>query len=788
MVIVGVPEYVAAVARRWVWVAAAGVVGALLAVVVAGSAPETWRASTSLYITATEADGPEGTAFAARVRRDVIPSVAAVARSATVLEPVIDQLALPTTPRRLARDVELVVDRRTSIVELSVAGSSSREAAAVTRAVADQLQARSGELFDDGGTPLLSIVPVREATAPVWPEGPGTVTAALLGLLAGSGLTAVAAGLLESLSPRVRTARDVGRAGSLPLLGTLPAGAGGESRHRSATERLRLFVDPPDTEPAGTGRHGRLLVTGPAATAVVAALGRRLFPGREVVAVPQPGELRSAVPAPLDRVLVAASYGRTRVPELRRLLAEIATTPAPVLGVVLDGDLGGVRDRRTRVLAALRGDAPPLRDSRLRRVVDGSAATWSHVIAAAALALTGLDVPLPFGASSGVAVALALLPLWAPVVRRSAAASWLAGLASVGVVCGALLARAASTDHAFAPFEAASTALTILGIVGAVGVLLWARTLLKLPVVAAWFAAGMLVDGLLDSPRSPDPVKFELLLPVTLLVLALLSARARPTMALVALMVLAAAGLLHDARSAAGFCAVAAVLVLWQARPAVRPIRSGLLRPAMVLAGGTIAAYSAMERLLLSGALGTGLQARTALQIEQSGDLLLGGRPEWTATWALMRENPLGFGLGTVPGADDVALAKQGMSVARIPTAEGYIEHYLLAGRFELHSILADLWSNLGPVGLLMGLLISALLLRGLIRIVQGRGTPAVICYVALPATWALFFGPLPTDALVVALALGLLLPVPVPRGEGVPAAADPLPADVARRVGLVSA
>lgn len=775
---VGVPEYVAAVARRWVWVAATGIVGALLVVLVTGASPETWRASTTLYVAAAEAGGPDGAAYAARVRRDVLPSVAAVARSATVLEPVIDELALPTTPRRLARDVEVTVDRRTSLVQLGAAASDPREAAAVTRAVAEQLQERGGALFEGQGVPLLRIVAVQEPVEPAFPEGPGLRSAAVLGLLAGLGAAAVAAGLLESASPRVRTARDVGRAGPLPLLSTLPAGPERHPRRAAAVERLRWLV----ASPAGADGGGRLFVVGPAASSVAAALGPRLPSGREVVAVPDPARLPHAGPALGDRVVVAATSGRTRVPELRQLCRDVADGPAPVVGVVLDRDLHGVRDRRTRVRAALRGEAPPLRASRPTRLAAGAgaASTWNRTAAAAALVLLGLDLPLAFGATTGSAAAVALLPLWAPVLRRSRAATWLAGLAVAGVVCGVLLARVASADHDFARFEAASTALTILGLAGAVGVLLWARTLFPLHVAAAWFATGMLVDGVLDSPASPEAVKFELLLPVTLLALALLGPRTRPVVAASTLTVLAAVGLLHDARSAAGLCAVAAVLVLWQARPTTLPTRSGLLRPALLLAAGTAAAYLAMERLLLSGALGEGLRARTALQLEQSGNLLLGGRPEWTATWALMREDPWGFGLGTVPAGGDVQLAKQGISVARIPTADGYVEHYLFAGRFELHSIVADLWSNLGPVGLAMGLLMVALLVRGLIRVVQGRGTPAVACFVALPALWALLFGPLPTDGLVVALALGLLLPVTAAAGAGHPAGADPLPSHAA--------
>jgi hypothetical protein len=115
-----------------------------------------------------------------------------------------------------------------------------------------------------------------------------------------------------------------------------------------------------------------------------------------------------------------------------------------------------------------------------------------------------------------------------------------------------------------------------------------------------------------------------------------------------------------------------------------------------------------------------------------------------------------------VPSAADIAVAKEGMAVAHIPTAEGYIENYMFAGRFELHSIVADLWSNLGPVGLLLGLVMAGVVIQRLSALLQRRAASALACFLSLNALWFLAFGPLPTDVLVVALALGVLLPAPL--------------------------
>jgi hypothetical protein len=157
------------------------------------------------------------------------------------------------------------------------------------------------------------------------------------------------------------------------------------------------------------------------------------------------------------------------------------------------------------------------------------------------------------------------------------------------------------------------------------------------------------------------------------------------------------------------------------------------------------------------------VQARSVTQIEQSGSLLLGGRPEWTATLALMGERPLGFGLGVVPTPSDVLTAKAGFATVHIPTAEGYIENYLLDGRFELHSIVADLWTNLGPLGLASGLFMAFLVLRSTAELLSRRRAPALVCFLALRSLWVLAFGPLPSNVSEVAMTLGLLLLVRSP-------------------------
>jgi hypothetical protein len=243
-------------------------------------------------------------------------------------------------------------------------------------------------------------------------------------------------------------------------------------------------------------------------------------------------------------------------------------------------------------------------------------------------------------------------------------------------------------------------------------------------------------------------------------VLSLLVPARRVLRSLLALAAIGLVSVTSDARSIFSFCVVAAALLLWQARSDVDRTKNRWMAM-LALGGAGTGIYFAVSELLVSGALGAELQARTNVQISQSGSLLLGGRPEWTATWALMRRWPMGFGLGTVPNADEIDVAKTGFAVTHIPTGNHYIETYLFDGRFELHSIVADLWVLMGPAGLALGLVALVLVVRSLADALSRRAAPALACFLALGALWYLAFGPIESNLLDVAFALGVLL-VPV--------------------------
>ncbi|MGY1649763.1 hypothetical protein [Geodermatophilus sp. SYSU D01119] len=722
-------DHLALLARRWGWLVLAVVAGALLGAGSGALAPPVYEARAGVYVTAARLTGPADPAHAARVRDDVLPSVAALVGGASVT-------------------AELRED--TNVLDLTVSAPDPDRAVADARAVVAALEARAEELLAGDDGPLVTVTLVDEPRRPSGPAGPA-VHPALLGGAAGGAAAVLVLGLLQLARPRLTTTTDVLREARVPLLAELPSGGG---LRATGLDRLRSALG----GPAGAGP----LVAGPAPAAgrLAAELGGRALGPRH-----RPGDAGTVV-----AVVDARS---TTLAELRRSLADLTGRGLEPAGVVVDGLLPPRPGLRARLRAGLRGEASW---QRAARPAGAGAAAVDRAVAGAAVAALGFTKVLPMGLTTGLVAVLALLPVWAPVAARQRGVRVLAALTGVALLSGVALALR-GTGRGLSLHEAVTAGGLVVTLAGGVGLVLWARTLLPLPAVGVAFALGQVATGLLRVEDTANVYKFAVAVPLTVLVLALLGHRHRPWVAAAALGGLGVLAVANDSRSQAGFCVVAAALVLWQARPGTASARSPW--SGLALLGGAVAGgYLLLAEVLTSGLLGADAAARTAEQVARSGSLLLGGRPEWTATWALAQQDPLGFGLGAVPSSGDVLVAEAGMAVARIPTAEGYIQNYLLAGRFELHSVVADLWAATGPAGLAVGVLLAVLLVRGAARLSTQRQAPPLVCFLVPLSLWYLAFGPLQTNGAQVAVTLGLVLAaLPAVRPEPVDRTPSPVPA-----------
>lgn len=396
-----------------------------------------------------------------------------------------------------------------------------------------------------------------------------------------------------------------------------------------------------------------------------------------------------------------------------------------------------------------------------------SARTVDGAIAAVALLALGQRQVVAQGVTVGLVVALALAPVWVPQLRHWWGARLLLSTGVLAALAGLWLTAASAADHATSRSNLVGHTALLLGVLCGIGVMLWARSVMPARWVGLWFGAGMLLAAVLGDARLTDnPWKYAFALPVSVLLLSLVDRPRWRLAQVLALLLLAGVSALQDSRSYFATVLLATALFLWRLRPAASRRRASGAWTAAVVGVAAAAIYQLGTTLVLQGYLGEQAQARSVAQVETSGSLLLGGRPELAATTALMRDQPWGFGSGVVPSLHDVLVAKTGMASLNYQPNNGYVENYMFGGEIKLHSVTGDLWASFGAVGLACAAVLAFLLVRTLAVSVARREASALLVLLICWTAWNLAFSPLYSAAPTLALALGLgLLPSRPPVG-----------------------
>lgn len=386
-----------------------------------------------------------------------------------------------------------------------------------------------------------------------------------------------------------------------------------------------------------------------------------------------------------------------------------------------------------------------------------AATLLNQAIAVLTLVLLGLRQPLPQGLTTGYAAAILLIPVWLPVLRQYWGARVVMGLGALAALTGIWLTEAASADHTTSRTNMITTTFLLLGTLCGVGAILWARRVLPTYQVGLWFGVGLaLAEVTSDGRLSSNPWKFAYAIPGAILLLSFVNRPGRRALEVLALLVLAGVSALQDSRSYFATFLLAAVIVAWQLRPAFSNRRTSTFGAVAFMCVLGAAIYNLGTALIVDGYLGHDVQARSIAQIDTSGSLLLGGRPELAASVALMKDQPWGFGSGTVPNLADILVAKSGMAAVNYNPNNGYVENFMFGGDFKLHSVVAELWAHFGIPGLALGLAIGVVVVRNLGTLVSNRRASAVVTFLACFTLWNLLFSPVYGSVPTVMLALGL--------------------------------
>ncbi|WP_194762623.1 hypothetical protein [Microbacterium sp. UFMG61] len=384
------------------------------------------------------------------------------------------------------------------------------------------------------------------------------------------------------------------------------------------------------------------------------------------------------------------------------------------------------------------------------------------IIAALVCVILAARITLLQGVTAGILLSILLLPVWAVALWRLRGGSAIMTLGALSIVSGMVLTDFFAVDHPTSDSLLQQNSLSLVSLIGGIGVLVWVRSLIGSAATALWYGFGLLAGVVLHGLNMDNVWKFDLSVPATVIVLALCMLSRKPWLEAGALLLLAVVSALNDSRSAGSMLLVAAALVAWQAVSARLTKSSNTVRTLAVFGFTAVIGYAALQAFILEGWFGKAAAVRSEEQIAQSGSLLLGGRPELGASTELIAANPLGLGSGTLANGTDLVIAKTGMARLNYDPNNGYVEKYMFGNGFEVHSMLGDLWIRFGIFGAATLLVMLLVIGLGTAGQVAKRRASGLMIFLAIQVFWDSLFAPYFSTS-ISTLALGVALAM-VPR------------------------
>lgn len=407
--------------------------------------------------------------------------------------------------------------------------------------------------------------------------------------------------------------------------------------------------------------------------------------------------------------------------------------------------------------------------SKRRSETSGTSRAIESSVAAVALVALGFRQFIGPGVlsavTSGFLFAVALIPLWVGALKLFWGARFLFSVGLLALLSGVVLTEFEKGNRTISPGIGVNSAALLVGTLSGIGVILWTRKILKTSIIGLLYGIGMIGNAILGPDRSSvNAWKFVWAIPVAVIALSLVHIGRKKWIEVAALLILALLSVQFDSRSYFATFLLAALFLLWQARPQVTSSRASWGATASYIAILGLMVYYLGSTLLVDGYLGEQAQQRSTQQIEAAGSLILGGRPELAAFFALLQNRPFGFGLSVQPTLYDVNVAKTGMASVGYDPNNGYVENFMFGGHVELHSVAGDMWASYGIPGLFMVFVFGFLIVRTLALSISSRSASAIVAFLSCWSLWNLFFSPLYSAAPTLMLTIGLCMTKPEPK------------------------
>jgi capsular exopolysaccharide synthesis family protein len=216
-------DYLRILHRNWILILALTILGGAGAFGYSLLQTPSYEANTQLYVSVrSDSSGVSELAQGTNFARQAVVSFVDVVDSAVVLDRVVDDLNLDTTPQQLARSVEASSPLNSVIISVKVTNTDAELAAAIANSVGtnfanvvvNQLEKPEGE-----ATSLVRVETIEPALVPTSPAAPHTALNIAVGVVLGLALGLGVALLRSVLDTRIHSLHDIEAATEAPVLG-----------------------------------------------------------------------------------------------------------------------------------------------------------------------------------------------------------------------------------------------------------------------------------------------------------------------------------------------------------------------------------------------------------------------------------------------------------------------------------------------------------------------------------------------------------------------------------------
>jgi capsular exopolysaccharide synthesis family protein len=216
-------DYIRILRKNWIAIITLTLIGLSATTVFTLTRTPIYESSSTIFVSTqaggTAAELQQGSSFTqARINTYV-----GLVRTPIVLDPVIEQLDVSTTPAALAGRVSATAALNSTLITMTVSDPDAARAASLANAIASSLSSVVPQLepeSNDGSSPV-RLSRVSEAQPALSPSSPNTPLNLAIGLIAGLILGLGVATLRTSLDNKVRTLREAETITKAPAIGAI---------------------------------------------------------------------------------------------------------------------------------------------------------------------------------------------------------------------------------------------------------------------------------------------------------------------------------------------------------------------------------------------------------------------------------------------------------------------------------------------------------------------------------------------------------------------------------------